>query len=692
MIMSINNTRELKEFREKFNAFKDKKIVLYGIGRYASLIATEIEGFRFVGFMDKNIENIGKTYLNLPILSKEEAESIADLIIIATAEDYWDVIYQRIKDFKLPIYFSNGKKAIKTSLSTNVGERYKLIKSELLQLIEQVDVVSFDFFDTLFVRNVAEPANVFEILELRSGEKDIISLRNRALRELDGYYTFDQLYEKMREISKFTLKRIEQIKELEVEIEKELLSPRDEIFELFQILQDKKEVYIVSEMYLPKEFYISVLELYGIKIPKGRILISNECRASKADGTLYEKLKECNKNKVILHIGDNKKLDVDVPQQYGIKTYHIPSVWELCSKSSIGDVNSYVTDLYSSSILGLQLKRMFSNPYRYKGVVEISTNEEMGYFIYGPVMLTFLFWLHTRIKKDNIKKLIFLARDGFFLEKNYRLLCQLLGEEVSIEYLGISRKLSIMASLTNNKELIDYINMPYVGSTIERIEDRLGFIQERKEPIKSIEDYIQESKDVIWSNLDRIRSNYIAYLKKFQLDNDCAIVDLGTEGTCQRYLNKLLNLRMSGYYFRSNLSKDNHNLQFQKMTPCFQKKEDERAEKSYISKKILFIEAFLTAPYGMIKEIDENGFFICSEKKQNQIYFSAREDMNKGVENFIKDYISYFGTLNLNVNIDFIDQYYGIMLSDRVNIDDSIKNVFFHDNELMGRNESTLFY
>lgn len=690
--MNSNNTRELKEFSRNFNVYRDKKIVLYGIGRYASLIATQIEGFHFVGFMDKNIEKIGEYHLGIPILSQEEAEAIADLVIIATSEDYWDVIYQRIKDFKLPIYFSNGQKASTTLLNTNLFEEYKFEKKELLGLIEKADVVSFDFFDTLFMRSVAEPLYVFELLALEVGKKNIVELRNQALKHMKLYYTFEELYDEIRKVSNSSMEEIEKIKNKEIEIEKRLIKPRNDIFDIFREVLDKKEVWIVSEMYLPKEFYTSLLNSYGIVISEEHILVSSECKCSKTDGTIYTKLKSYNENKNILHIGDNKKLDGDIPLQYGIQTYHVPNVWELCNKSTISDINPQVTDLYSSAIWGLQLQKIFNSPYSNNSRVKISTNQEMGYCIYGPVVLTFLLWLRERTQQDNIKKIIFFARDGYFLEKNYVLLDNLLGINFPKEYLGISRKLSIIASINTKEELIDYINMPYVGTMKQRLEDRLEFMNGIKEPIESIETYIENNKDEIWNNLKRIKKNYLSYLEQFELNNNCAIVDLGTEGTCQRYLNKLLGLKMSGYYFRANLSESNDNLNFQKMIPCFQKDDDKLAKNSFISKKILYLEAFLTAPYGMIKEVDENGEFICSSKKQNQIYFSTREQMNQGVEQFIIDYIKYFGKANIKPNIKFIDQYYGIMMSDKVIIDDGIKKTFYHDNELMGRNESALFY
>jgi hypothetical protein len=44
-------------------------------------------------------------------------------------------------------------------------------------------------------------------------------------------------------------------------------------------------------------------------------------------------------------------------------------------------------------------------------------------------------------------------------------------------------------------------------------------------------------------------------------------------------------------------------------------------------KKNMHIETFLTAPYGMIKYIDDNGNVVCEADKKNQLNFEIKEDV-----------------------------------------------------------------
>ena len=100
---------ELNEFHKHFDCFRGKKIVLYGIGRYTATLTDGVHDHCFVGLMDKNPDNVGKIMFGLPILTMEEAEEQADMVIINTSGTYWNIIYQRIKKIKIPVYFLNGK-------------------------------------------------------------------------------------------------------------------------------------------------------------------------------------------------------------------------------------------------------------------------------------------------------------------------------------------------------------------------------------------------------------------------------------------------------------------------------------------------------------------------------------------------------------------------------------------------------
>lgn len=693
---------EIEEFTKKFGSYKNKRIVLYGIGRYTATLLEGIEGFHFVGLMDKDASKVGQTAFGLPIIDKATAEKNADLVVINTAETYWDIIYDRIQDIKIPVFYKNGKKAEKRESTRLENPFHSLSYENLCSQIDASQVVSFDFFDTLFMRSVCNPKDVFALMELSFKDKweasiSFAELRNMAQRELRENYSLDELYRQIKGISGMSDELAESIKDKELEIEKRLLVSRQEILSaLKRAIELGKEVYIVSDMYLPESFYRDIFRQHEVSIPDGHILLSNVLDKSKASGTMWEYYAEqIVKGRQALHIGDNQKTDIDEPVKYGIKTYIAPSAWNMLSVSSMERAASDICNVYDTAVMGCVLKELFHNPYRLNctdSVIQIESNYEMGYCVFAPVILTFLLWLLQISKTDHIKKLVFMSRDGYFLKEDFEYLCELAGEQAECCYLGISRQLAMMASIETKQELMEYAEMPYSGSMIELFEDRFGIKNVKITEDKPLKDYIEEYLPQIEKHISDIKRNYQRYVDQMKLDNDCAVVDLGFYGNNQRYLSKLTNTNMRGYYFNANLSKQNENTSVQKMTACFQEKEDATGEYSQVLKKQIYLESFLTAPYGMVKAVDEAGNYICADKKKNQEHFQDKEEMNRGVKQFICDYIGLFKEFKIDPDIEFIDRFYGYCFSGALEFDDTVKNSFYNDNAMMNRIESMLFY
>lgn len=693
---------ELDEFHKNFDCFRGKRIVLYGIGRYTATLIDGVNDHCFVGLLDKDPRNIGKIMFGLPVLTINEAEEQADMVIINTSGTYWSVIYKRIEGIKIPVYFLNGRLAEEEQVCEIDTIYWNSSETQLRQKIEQADVVSFDFFDTLFSRKVCNPRDIFELLERESVSKTGFGipykeLRNSAIQELDEDYSLDELYQQMAKKIGVEEWKLAEIYDRELQIEKDLLVPRTDMLAYVEyVKRSGKEVYIVSDMYLPKSFYCEVLNTWKIEIDEARILISCEEKKSKRNGSLWKEYFEKKvKGKKALHIGDDRTADIKIPQRYGIETYYIASQIELLRLSTIRDAEPRIINIESSFMMGLVINKLFANPFSLnagKGRVAIEDAAEMGYIVFGPVIAAFLIWLLEQMKRDKIKKIVFLSRDGFFLKKDFEYYVDLQGEQIECCYLGISRQLAMTASIQTETELWDFINMPYSGSAAELLEDRFYIKVKPDEQEIGLLRLYEIYKQDIWDYVRNVRKNYIAYLSQMSLDNYCAIVDLGFYGNNQRYLNELTGLHMRGYYFNADLSKDNENTRSNDMQACFQSMEDEKGKKSKILEKQIFIESFLTAPYGMVKAVGKEGELICAEGHGNQKMFHIKRKINDGVRQYIKD-CSMNIKLALNrETYDFIDFWYGLCMSGSIGFSDEVKRSFYNDNAMMNRIESMLFY
>nr|WP_289766979.1 hypothetical protein [uncultured Acetatifactor sp.] len=687
---------EIENFIKRFKRFQDARIVLYGIGRYTATLLEGLQGFHIVGLMDKDTDNVGKVLFGIPVLDKAGADKAADLVIINTAETYWDVIYSRIRDMKIPVYYLNGERAEQKEDDSTENPFRELSFSQMAAETEKAEVISFDFFDTLFVRSVCNPQDIFRLMEKEAGIP-FLQMRDRAKKHVRENYSLNELYRQMELLEKMPQGQLEPMRNREIALEKELLVPREQLLLcLKRLLAQGKEVYIISDMYLPMAFYMDVLRDYGIAGLDDRILLSNERDANKADGTLWSYYSEnIVKGRPALHIGDHFQADIQKPGEYGIKAYQAPGAWDMFLHSSLKRVAPLVCGLYAAAVTGCVLQRLFGNPYVFHdrdSAVTIDSNFDMGYCAFGPVILTFLLWVREQKERDGVNKLVFMARDGYFLKEDFEYLCGLLGEENQCCYIGISRQLAMAASVETREDLLEYAAMPYSGNTAEMLEDRFGIKDGGQGLEGKREDLVLAHLPDVERYLKGLRTDYVSYLAGFGLDDDCAVIDIGYYGNNQRYLNKLSGKRMWGYYFNANLSEKNENAGSQEMRACFQNESDFTGENSQVLKRQIYLESFLTAPYGMVKAVGAQGGFVCAPQGGNQKHFQDKKEINQGVKGFIADFVKRFGRFDLKPDIGFIDGYYGHCFGGGMKFSDGVKRSFYNDNAMMNRIESMVFY
>ena len=142
---------------------------------------------------------------------------------------------------------------------------------EIKREIDQHEVISFDIFDTLIMRNTLFPEDVFYIVESKVRNRGIAlcDLRNRralAEQSIDcispNIYQIYDAYQK-REGFTSTIKRI--LLDYELSVEKAVLIRREDIVQVMNYaVSNNKPVYLISDMYLPKELIEVILSELGI--------------------------------------------------------------------------------------------------------------------------------------------------------------------------------------------------------------------------------------------------------------------------------------------------------------------------------------------------------------------------------------------------------------------------------------------
>lgn len=723
---------EIEKFRHVFSEIKNKRVAIYGMGRRSATLLPGITDFNIVGVLDRDESNVGKELCGIKVISIKDVSTDADVIIINSDPSNYEIIYKRIaKDVIVPVYYADGRLACLSDKDTSYeqNEYWQSSYQELKDKIDKVEIVSFDIFDTLIMRKIFSPEDVFRLLEEKVRVElkldcEIANVRAQAASMCGSYATINEIYQYIKQQTNLIDKNIIDIMQLEKDIDIDLCITRRDIADLYEYcLTCGKEVYLISDMYYTLQDIKRILDKCGVKVPDDEhIWISCEKKADKVSGSLWEKYsKLVSKDIRCLHIGDNKTGDAKNPVIYGIDSYYIMSAKDMLMKSSILELASSVNTVSDSICLGLVAAKLFNSPFALcstNGKVSYDDSEIYGYCVYGPLLEKFLIWLYYNSRKDGIDKLLFFARDGYFLEKDYKVVSELLndGYEQDWCYLPISRRLIYMATMENEDDFKRVVAFHYVGIFAEYMKSRFGIIvtevtsEYNNRQINAVGDskdileWIQPYKDEIIKKAKRERENYLRYLKTdgdMQKGLTYGTVDLGYYGTNQYYLQRLTGIKTKGYCFYACLGKDNVYISDISMTGCFQYGDDYTAEKSIVRKKNMYIETFITAPHGMISYIDNQGKMICKPDGKSQEYFDIKEKVNCGAVDFIVNYINIYKAV-LAVNSkehkklmqdrreSLEDNLFCNVLNGICNVSNDILEGFYFDNDFVGGKEIKL--
>lgn len=206
-----------------------------------------------------------------------------------------------------------------------------MTNNRLYKKIEDYQNISFDMFDTLIERNVILPTDVFFQVGksvLGNGEQfreqRILAERKARAKHQSKEVTLDQIYFELGFLYDGPI--LNELKEKEISQELSGCNPRKDIVEVYRkLIEAGKNIYIVTDMYLPKNTLSMMLSRCAIDGYKD-LLVSNEEGAGKRDGKLFETLLQRYdlQPQSLVHIGDDLKSDYIGANKVGIASVMIP--------------------------------------------------------------------------------------------------------------------------------------------------------------------------------------------------------------------------------------------------------------------------------------------------------------------------------------------------------------------------------
>lgn len=378
------------------------------------------------------------------------------------------------------------------------GNYYPYV-NEYVKKISQASVscVSFDIFDTLLMRPLKEPADLFLLMNdylkekigtlmepnfqtIRSVSESIARENQKKVNNFDEV-TLDEIYETMQVTYGFSKEVCDGLKEKEVELELRLIKRRNLGKYLFDLAKEqKKKIVLISDMYLPEAVIKQMLKKCGYEHYE-EMFLSSTYRLTKHNGDLFKvALKKCEiKSSAMIHIGDNLHSDIDIPQKIGITCLHTPKVGDVCMTQfdNIFSSTFYWRCFHDASrmmpesatmflgnrcALAVAVNQMYDNPFRnYRYGTDFNGSiYQIGYNIMGPFLLGLCMWLYKNAEKESYECIHFIARDGYLVKKAFDELQPYLGKkQFKTDYLHISRK-ALMPLMIQSSS--DFENMEIV--------------------------------------------------------------------------------------------------------------------------------------------------------------------------------------------------------------------------------------
>lgn len=558
------------------------------------------------------------------------------------------------------------------------------ISVKLKAAIDRHQIITFDIFDTLLIRRVSEPHDVFKLMEYNLGLNDFATKRIQAEQSArhntkKEEVTLLDIYNQDRTLTKDLMRK-------ELETEATVLCVNPPIKSIFNYcLHTNRRIFIISDMYLPKSFIESILKREGYSDWEG-LFISCEEGKTKGSGNLFRKIISDRylPAESILHIGDNPWSDAFKPVECNINCF----LYEQPFKSYLNHDFRFSTQfqedtsLASHLMLGLIVSKFHSlqpSGRLIKNITEYKNNNQLdsktsypslqndedywfkfGYSFAGPMVAGFTSWIAQRAHKHRIDKVLFVGRDGYVLTK----LFQKYYPTIPCEYIFAPRYVRAVCAakdalisdisrftVTDLVTLVDaFITRDWLPQTwqapvIENDKERRTFLREKIYKIQErIETVINEYR------------NYLDNLNLKDTDNNIAVVDscsinLSSQKLLAEFLPKS---NVIGLYW---VIPEGHNPSDIKKFNC----ETFQLEKRHQILNWNLMEWILTAPYPGVSYIDNNNVVFNKpdpyETERNRLF----PLMEAGMLSFTEDCFEKFHTLsflnNPNLLVKWINRF-----------------------------------
>ncbi|MEG1995103.1 MAG: HAD-IA family hydrolase [Romboutsia sp.] len=424
-------------------------------------------------------------YFNECVVMKNKITNINDINYFLNFKN----IISKSLNLKLNFYYSN---------KTEIDFKYYLYENIKKAILDKKHkIISFDIFDTLIIRPFLEPSDLFRLLDSNfnkiAGNSSYIyfsQMRSKSesnCREKifkkngNEEVTLDEIYEQIYLDYHLPIDILSTLKNKELELEIKFCKTRTFGKELYELaIYSKKDVILTSDIYLDMKTIKRILNKNNYE-KISHIFISSETKVTKNTSRMYDYV--INKLKVnfqdIVHIGDNYETDYLIANKKGITSFHLQKISENFYNNKLYKhlfLKDHLTniDLYDSlNFIGNRCFLAEISNELYDSTI-FSTFNDKSFYNSNPVVIgklalasslfSYAFTICKEAKKNNIKKIHFVSRDGYMIKEAYDIIAKYVKDAPESNYLYCSRKLLFPISI---KSKFDFYSLFYSNQTLK---------------------------------------------------------------------------------------------------------------------------------------------------------------------------------------------------------------------------------
>ncbi len=322
-------------------------------------------------------------------------------------------------------------------------------------------------------------------------------------------------------------------------------------------------VYLITDFFLSKEIIQKILHHHGMSSTFDDVFVSCDLAKSKASGSIYPYVLEATNSDPAetIMVGDNKKSDILNAEKHQIQGIHTKNLkYHFRNKRNLMGNDEHSFEEICTAIE----RRCAKSKYPF--------SEYIIHFYF------FTERLYKKARRDGVKDLFFLAREGLYLKKLFDFYQELnqfnAKNKIQTHYLKASRQSAQQIALRPLEEE-DFSNLGgmYNQMSVNQLLTWFFFPQELKDQLIS---QLGVAADQTYSNLftsemmSELRGNeifvqqyeknrvcqkeaFLKYLGSFGADieqDGISLVDVGWGGTMQECIHKFLKkeVPVTGYY------------------------------------------------------------------------------------------------------------------------------------------------